>query len=246
MGGWSVGCFVNCVNTDLIQSALAEVFRQDGYSPCEKPSKSQCLKRGQKQIYESFILEPLWGISVLPCNKTGWSFLHCDPANLLCDRARNSLCPRLSTLATELNATAFQLIVEDSTSMVLLECTGKGKFWVSGDTYEAVSEGLVPPYRFFEETIHEMKVRFSCKDLKRFNSVLRSDSTMDAINEIGAALTGVTLGNYDEFSRNNGPFIKYEKFLLHKNKRNHEHWGLKSVVHDQIIANAFECFFRRR
>lgn len=243
MGAWNVECFVNSADVQLIHAALVVLFKRDGFHSCEKPTQSECLERGQKRLYRKFSSEPLWGVSVFPCKKTGWSYLHCDPANLLCERPRKSKSARLALLAAELKVVTFQINVEDSTAMTLLECSADGGYSVGGSTYDADANGLEPPYPFFQETIYDYDIRFHCKELMQFNSFLNVGSHEAASEKIGSTLSGVSAKDYVDFSHHNGPFIKYEKIFVRSNARG-EYWDLKPVVRPQTIAGAQDFFFK--
>lgn len=203
MGSWDVEIFVRSTNIEAIGRSLETIFEKDGYRLIERPSRKECKRRAEVRVYEDFCEEPLWGVAVRAW-PTGWASLVCDPAYVLCGRAKGSQCPRLVDLAVGAGAEAFQYNVYDSVEDLILEAQPSGKFLISGAPYgtndlvyeqQQLSNGGPIEIPFFESTIlMDESGANLCKyeligELAKFNSDI-SESPELAAPTIWSYLTG--------------------------------------------------------
>ncbi len=139
MGSWEVIIAVRVTDEEAVTQAIGSLFSLDGYRQVPKPSDRICRERLERRIYENFTQEPYWGVAARPGN-AGWLSIACDPAYLLCDRARESKLPRLAALARSLECEAFELNLYDGADGVLVECLPNGRYQVTGSTHNLADE----------------------------------------------------------------------------------------------------------
>ena len=139
-------------NLDLIEQTLTRIFEQEGCRRIPKPP----LPQNSLPVMKTLVSRPwkitpyLWVIGLFVGNQ-GWTIVQTQPSELLCRRARDTIRPRLSSLAIQAGCNAFHYMVHDRTWGALLEADASGRTFVSGelDCYE------VEKMKFYDEPVTE-------------------------------------------------------------------------------------------
>lgn len=139
-------------NLDLIELALTRILKMEGCRRIPQPPLPQnplpVMKTLRSLPWE--ITPYLWVFSLFVGN-LGWTIIKTSPIELLCQRAKGAIRPRLSELAMQTGCDAFHHSVHDRTWGALLEADASGQTFAGGDLdcYD------VEKMRFYDEPITE-------------------------------------------------------------------------------------------
>lgn len=120
-------------NLDLIERAISSILEQEGYHFIPQPA----LPKNDLPVMQ--VLRSLHGkvtpylgmVGLFPGN-LGWTFVKTQPAELLCQRARGAVKPRLAELAIQSRCDGFHYRIYDDDCGALLETDASGQIFVSG------------------------------------------------------------------------------------------------------------------
>ncbi|MEH1874716.1 hypothetical protein [Nostoc sp.] len=139
-------------NLDLIEQTLTRIFEQEGCRRIPKPPLPQNSLPVMKTLFSlPWKITPyLWVIGLFVGNQ-GWTIVQTEPSELLCRRARDTIRPRLSSLAMQTGCDAFHYMVYDRTWGALLESDASGRTFASGDVdcYD------IEKMKFYDELVTE-------------------------------------------------------------------------------------------
>ncbi|MDF5726040.1 MAG: hypothetical protein PUP91_37465 [Rhizonema sp. PD37] len=139
-------------NLDLLEQTLTRIFEQEGCRRIPKPPLPQnSLPVMKTLLSRSWEIEPyLWVIGLFVGNQ-GWTIVQTQPSELLCRRAKDTIRPRLSSLAMQTGCNTFHYKVYDRTWGVILEADASGRTFASGDLdcYD------VEKMKFYDEPVTE-------------------------------------------------------------------------------------------
>jgi hypothetical protein len=135
MGDWSNTVYVKCHDPARILAVLDSLFAMEGFATARNVSVFANANRAKRMQYRSSVENELWGVAVLR-GVDGWSVVKTAPMDLLCESAPGRVRPRLAYLAFGLATEAFQIDVEDSVFLSLMECDRNLNTYISGMRYE--------------------------------------------------------------------------------------------------------------
>lgn len=128
--------YTSCINSGeqlLIEASLVNILKEEGFTHIDKlPSNISIdeLKINSSKLLRQFSKQ-LWIVGLFP-GTSDWTFVKTQPQEFMCRRAKNSIKPRLSKLATKIGCEAFHWGVYSSSFGILLEVDQKGGVFVSG------------------------------------------------------------------------------------------------------------------
>jgi len=182
MGYWENTTYIRHDRVADVAGALDRVFAREGMAPVPVPAQRARLAVEPMQ-YDGALDNDLWAFALFP-GADGWSVLKSAPLEVLSERAQGAGRMRLVDVCRELEATAFQVNVYDSSGTVLVEVSSDGEVLMSG--FSGLGDD---PMRWngIEITEERAEPAFELHDLGHLLSgdMLGDDFAQAAASEIG-------------------------------------------------------------
>lgn len=145
---WNFTACIRCDDLTAIEQAVTNLLEQE--EGClrlsQLPPSSSSLEQLQAHHPWDQSCYP-WIVSLF-AGKEGWTIVKTWPTELLCHKAADECCPRLSALAMQLSCDAFYLGVYADLFGFLLEANAAGRTYISG-TFDPD----IPNDQFYQQPI---------------------------------------------------------------------------------------------
>ncbi len=221
----------------MIERGINNIFKQEGFRRISKPPLPQNPKPLLRELLSApWKIRNLWVIG-LSLGNFNWTIIKASRDKLLCDRAKNSVHPRISKLATHVGCDAFSYKIHDAYLGALLEADTSGRTFVSGylgnrndlennDVFcsEPVNK-LVGGLNFYLLNIsEELKAMYKTRDISQEERQKRAEELEKLVKQepekINYALSEYRKIHKSSFIRDNenlGQLLCRSDFFWHEN-----------------------------